>query len=286
MKHRIFAVMICLLFAIPMTILPASAQEDTVGSLQILLPPFTALEAGSNCTAMGCLTADAVRYAAGTDLAIANAEDIVSSLPQGGITYDNIARVFASDRQIGIAEVSGPQLRALLEGCLSQITLDMSDESIDAAASSYGGFPNPSGFTLRYDASAPPGERVYAITLENGSKLDLEDMSARYTVAASVWLLEGNYNGIALDYQTADISLTQALEHYIRNSGSELTSLEWNRVKAIGVSGNTLVSLLPTPILIGSVILIWAMIHLMRKQFKNTRPDWLSAEEAREERQE
>lgn len=283
MRHRIFSILLgCA--ALLLSVLPTTGQDAVIGQLAVSLPAYSAQAAGSTCTAIGSLCADAVRTFARADIAIVNAGDIAASLPQGSITQADICHVFANDCQIGIAEVSVAQLCAWLECCLSHVTLDMTDESIDQASSAYEGFPNLSGITLRYDASAPSGQRVYSVAWTDGSALDLDSPDARYTVAASAWLMEGNYGGGMVEYHLTDCSLSQALTDYIRSSGSDLTTLDWERIRAIGVSTNTLIRNIPCRYLVICVLLLAAILAFAQYKYQNSRPDWMRAEERRENR--
>ena len=150
----------------------ASGSERVVGELDST-PKLLSEEDGWYLqTQMGCAVADAMRAFSGADIALLNNGDLIGSLPQGSITEDTVRAMFSEDRALAVAEVTSAELWLLLEQSVSHVTLNTSDETLIEDDSQYDGFCQLSGLTMKYDVSAPVGERVLDVTLENGETLD------------------------------------------------------------------------------------------------------------------
>ncbi|MHA1523433.1 MAG: bifunctional metallophosphatase/5'-nucleotidase [Alphaproteobacteria bacterium] len=136
-------------------------------------------------TAIGSLIADAMREAAGSDLAIANGggirgnkiydagtkltrRDILTELPFGNVTVK--------------LEMSGAMVRQALENGVSQV---------EKAA---GRFPHVSGMTYEMDAKQPAGSRIVSVMV-GGKPLD---DGATYTLATNNYMAGGGdgYKGL------------------------------------------------------------------------------------------
>ncbi len=166
-----------------------NAQLDT--SLDVVIGTTTTeLDSRRNMvrsqeTPMGDLIADAMRAAVGADIAITNGggirgdrtydagtkltrRDILTELPFGNVTV--------------MTEIPGSQVLAALENGVSQVE--------DGA----GRFPQVSGLTFTYDASADAGSRVQEV-LVGGAPLDLDKL---YKVAVNDYMLAGGDGYTAL----------------------------------------------------------------------------------------
>ena len=136
-------------------------------------------------SAIGNLIADAMRATTGADIAIANGggiradrtydpgtvltrRDILSELPFGNVTV--------------MTELPGSQILAALENGVSQVEKGA------------GRFPQVSGITFAFDASAPAGSRVSDVMVD-GQPLDLNRV---YKVATNDYMLGGGDGYTAL----------------------------------------------------------------------------------------
>jgi 2',3'-cyclic-nucleotide 2'-phosphodiesterase (5'-nucleotidase family) len=120
---------------------------------------------------LGNLITDAIRAAAGTQLALSNKRGIRWSLPAGPVTYSAAHRVLPFDNEIVRTRLSGRQLRELAEHAVR------------------GAVPDDfSGLRVRFDGSLPVGSRVIALELEDGTPVD---DAAEYSLATSDYLAEG-----------------------------------------------------------------------------------------------
>ncbi|MFE2286188.1 bifunctional metallophosphatase/5'-nucleotidase [Streptomyces sp. NPDC059443] len=143
-------------------------------------------------TALGDLTADALRTAYGTQIAFTNGGGIRTSLPSvyqpadkslrrastgyaAGPPYDLVAgdayAVLPFGNQSLTRTVSGSQLWQVLE------------HSVSKAPESFGGFLQVSGFRFTYDSSKPVGSRVLSVTLDGGKPVAKD--AATYTAATN-----------------------------------------------------------------------------------------------------
>ncbi len=177
-------------------------------------------------SAMGDLIADAMRWATGADIAIANGGGI-----RGDRTYDagtvltrrDILTELPFGNSTVMVEIPGSQVLAALENGVSQVEKGA------------GRFPQVSGLEFVYDPTAPAGSRIVSVKV-NGEDLDPDKL---YKVAANNYILaggdgygalgggrvlidEGNGNLLANDvmnYITAMGKVTEKVEGRIKKVG-------------------------------------------------------------------
>ena len=134
---------------------------------------------------LGNLIADADRAAAGSDVALVNNGGIRADLPAGPVTWGQLFAVEPFQNFVVRLKVSGALLRQTLEHALG---------AADARA-------HVSGVRVRVDASAPPGQRVMAMTLADGRPvLD----TAQYVLAAPDFVAGGGSGYAMLRAVTAE----------------------------------------------------------------------------------
>jgi len=126
---------------------------------------------------IGNLIADAVRFAAGTELAFTNGGGIRDVLPAGDITKGNIVSVLPFGNYIVTLEVTPAVLAAALENGVS-------------ALPGGGRFPQVSGFSFVFNPDAEEGYRVLAIYVD-GESLDLTDETTTFTLATNNFIAAG-----------------------------------------------------------------------------------------------
>lgn len=180
---------------------------------------------GDRCRecALGNFGADALRFFTGADLALFASGDLGITLPAGEITEQRLAESFPYDKAIVLMDVRREELAALLEESLSRITLG-ADERIDTAASAYDGFFCVSGFGFSWDASAPVGQRLYDLPLEDRT----------YTLA-----LPAEYAPDTADLRSAG-TIREAVSAYCESLG-EVTAPAADRTTVLGAWENQLV---------------------------------------------
>jgi 5'-nucleotidase/UDP-sugar diphosphatase len=177
-------------------------------------------------TSMGDLIADAMKAATGADIAIANGggiradrtydagtkltrRDILSELPFGNVTV--------------LTEIPGSQVLGALENGVSQVEKGA------------GRFPQVSGVTFSFDASAEPGKRVSEVMV-NGEPLDLDKV---YKVATNDYMLGGGDGYAALGGGKVIINqgngnlLATDVMNYIQKMGT-VSAIDEGRIKKLG----------------------------------------------------
>ena len=123
------------------------------------------------------LVVDAVRATAGTQVALSNRGGVRSGLPGGAITYEDLYLVKPFGNTVYRFSLTGEQLRAVIEHALRGSAPELF-----------------SGIRVRYDGSAPVGQRVRSIELTD--RTPVVD-SGRYTFATSSYLGDGG-DGFAM----------------------------------------------------------------------------------------
>ena len=218
-------------------------------------------------TGLGNAVADAVRAAAETPYAIVPGGLIVNNLIAGEVTRGELELLFAEDAPLAVAELTTAELKALLEECVGHIVLD-DVQAVDEAASAFDGYPQISGFTLRYDVSAPVGARVTRIEDADGQALNLTDTARILRIASIEGLFDGSYGLTPRAYVLLDATVLEAMEDFTRAGG--LTGEETGRVRVIGSSDNTLLG--DFPVVLAALTLI--LLVLAFRVFYHPKPSF------------
>lgn len=243
--------LLCLLLAFWLLTLPALAS----GQVQTLLRATD--EDGTVCsdTPLGSYAADAVRLAAGTDLALLPSGLLGLNLQPGPVTEESLALSILRDEPIHIVTLTPAGLKDMLETAASTLTLD-EEESLDKEASHWDGFLQVSGIQVIYDVPAPVGGRVYEVAWEDDTELDLTDDETPITAAVPASLLDGTYGYPALPSQGEAGTLRAILLERIAAEGVTQAPAS-RRIVLYGARQNEIVDFFP-PGLIVVVVLIFA----------------------------
>jgi 5'-nucleotidase / UDP-sugar diphosphatase len=132
-------------------------------------------EMRSRETGLGDLVADAMREAAGADVALINGGTIRAGIPAGPVTIGTVYNVLPFDNWLMAFAITGAELRAALETGLSRVELRD------------GGFPQVSGMTYVFDPKAPAGARLVSVSV-GGAPLE---ETRRYVLATHDFLAAG-----------------------------------------------------------------------------------------------
>lgn len=220
----------------------AAADGAVIGQVETFTPSNTG--SGSLCddSGLGAAVADAARAATGADIAVMSGGDLAGNLRPGPATWDDLRFVFTADRPLMTADVTADQLYALLEFCLSHVCVDLRSLRVDESASAFDAFPQLSGCTLRYDVSAPVGQRIRALTLDSGEKLARGD-SRTLRLVCTDHLLSGGYGsyGDPIEGQPAGLTACGALADYVA-AGKMGDYTDAERVTRIGSADVTIAS--------------------------------------------
>lgn len=133
--------------------------------------PRQANEAGE--IALGSVIADAQRAAGKADVALTNPGGIRSGLPQGPVTWGQLSTMQPFGNQLVVLELRGLDIVSLLE---------RQWQGAEAR------FLQISGFTYKWDAAAPVGQRVVQLRGLDGKPLA---MKRKYRVVTSDYLAAG-----------------------------------------------------------------------------------------------
>lgn len=265
MRNRQLSAALIFLLAVLLAA-PAKAQEGSVvGYLNDAPRSFLQETPYLTQCELGCTVADAVREAAGTQIALVNWGDIQNDLNQGSVTSADISRVFSKDRSLATATVPPDVLFQILEHAVSQIQLDSATERVVAGTERFDGFCQVSGFRFRYDASAPVGSRVVQIILEDGTELTSE--GSAITLTATEYMLTGGYGFAPVDCTPLGCSLTDALADYV-SLRTGLPEGETQRITMIGGRNNLIADKFPGGLLIGVVALLAVFLVFFRMRAK------------------
>ena len=177
-------------------------------------------------SAMGNLIADAIRDATGADVSIANGggiradrtydpgtvltrRDILTELPFGNVTV--------------LTELPGSQVLAALENGVSQVE------------NGAGRFPQVSGMTFEYDASAPAGSRISSVMIGDAPL----DQSAVYKLATNDYVLGGGdgYGALGggkvlINAGNGNLMANDVMDYVIKMGG--VNSTVEGRIKKVG----------------------------------------------------
>ena len=235
-------------------VLAADSKTEIMGVVPRLLSAVSENYAKCHESSLGNAVADAMRIYLESDIAIICGGDITGDLPAGEVTMDGIKNVFTENRALATANVTIHNLRCILEVGLSHITLDES-ERIDEQLSEFDGFPQISGFILRYDAAAPVGERVCEIRI-NDEPVDLDNDENTVKLAASKFMFDGGYglpkvSGALI----SEMTYSDVMARYV-NDGIDDYSRVGSRIRPMGVNDGGLASQFPAIYIIAPVVLI------------------------------
>ncbi len=206
---------------------------------------------------LGRAAADAVRLAAGSDIAVVNGGDLESNLRGGNVTWEQICSAFPEGRQLAVAEITPRELKSMLEAAVSRVVVD-DGEHIDHDKSSNGAYPQISGFTFTYDISYLPGDRVRSIELD-GESLALDDGERLITLAATEYMLSGGYDMPAEEHELLDLDLRRAFAAYVASGIPEPDNSPGNeRITIHGTKDFQLFDRIP-----GATALVLALIGII-----------------------
>lgn len=263
------SILLVLLWAVPAQM--AAADEAVLGVIDTGLFATGKSTARSGESALADMVADALKSELDADVAIVNGGDLRADLPRGAVTRGKLEGLFIADRPVATAVVSPAQLYAMLEAGVSHIVL-AEDERIDHERSDvYGGFPQVSGIRYRYDASAPVGQRVMEVYLEDGTALLPDDESTRLTLAATAFMFSGGYDYPVVNSAEHARTLVDILAAYVQVEGT-VTQPADGRIRAAGTTEGGLIDNVPMAgVLVAVVLLALLGDKKYKKQFSYRR---------------
>ena len=152
------------------TLAPMRPRLDTIiGRTETPLMRYNVVE-----TSLDGVLSDALREAAGTEIALSNGFRFSPPLPAGPVRESDLWDWYPITTKLKVGKVTGEQLRAFWERELEHVFAS------DPAKLFGGWVPRPSGMSLRFVAHAPEGHRVREIRV-GGEPLEDDRI---YTAAA------------------------------------------------------------------------------------------------------
>lgn len=272
---RFFSALLVLLFLLCAAAVTAEARQDGdfVGTLTRAPKALERETPYLDQCELGCAAADAVRDYVGTTLALVSAADLAGDLPSGLVTWADVTAVFSADRALARAEITPAELYALLEAAVSHLELDTSTELIVEGSEVFGGFCQVSGFSFAYDVSAPVGERVLSVVLDDGTAPERGDDATVLTLAAPVCLLDGTYGLPVIAQEDAGGTLAEALADYIA-ARTVLPEGETHRIEMIGARNRSIVSIFPKGALAGGVAVLIVLLAFWRTRYNKLQDEY------------
>lgn len=244
---------------------------DIVGQPQMLLAGMSGYGSRTEESVLGDACADAVRASANAQFALVHGGAFCANLEPKSCTYADIRAVLTDpDEPIAVAELTAAQLAAMLESGVAEIELN-EREAIDRERSAFDGFPQVSGMTVTYDASAGVGERILRLRAE-GQSLDLDDDATTYHVAAPMSLFSGAYGYPAYPCEPVGCTLSEALAALVAAGTGESYTGE-GRILAVGCADYNIVNHFPVVLCVVAAIVIWLGARLWKFKYfdRNTR---------------
>ncbi len=152
-------------------------------------------------SSLGSLVADAMRAEVKADVAMQNSGGLRADLAEGEVTRGAIYEVMPFDNTLVTMELTGEQLRTVLEEGLAN-----------------GRIPQISGIKFSFDMSREKGHRLVTVTQAEGQPLD---DARRYRVVVNNFMAGGgdNYDSLTRGRNLTDtgINVRDALERYVVN---------------------------------------------------------------------
>ena len=220
-------------------------------------------------TALGSYVADGMRLAAGTDIAIECGGHLVSSLPGGKITEEDVRRVFAGDVEVVAVELTCRQLFDLLEYGVGAAQIDEA-EQLDLSSGS-DCFPQISGFTFEFDVSQLPGQRLRRVELDQGGEISRED-ERLITAAIPEDLLSGalGYAGLTGVGGRTVNRQGALLASHIAGQG-QVSIPTGGRITMVGTADNTLYNTFQIGTQLPYILLIAVLFRLAWRKTRRKR---------------
>ena len=239
--------------------------DDEVGRPGMLLAGMSGFGSLSEESVLGDACADAVRAAAGTDLALVMGGEFTANLEPREYRYGELcAALREPEKPLAAASVTAAELKAILEAGFAAVTLG-ENEAIDREASASAAFPQLSGLSVVYDTSARAGERVMRLWI-NGEKVDLTDGQTRYTLASTADVFAGAEGYPETACEALDGTLAQALADFVA-AGTPDDYTGSGRIRAVGCTYDNLVRRFPVVLCVLAAILIWLGSRLWKYKY-------------------
>lgn len=229
--------------------------QDTVGTLPLVLYAEGDTSSYTGQLSLGSAVADGAILVTGADVALIPQEDLLRNLLAGEVTGEELA-LSVADQALVTVEISPKQLKDFLETGLSHLTLEEQTKQIDYEASAFDGFPQVGGLRYQGDLSAPAGERITRVMLDDGTELALTDEDGQLVLVTTAAVLSGGYGYPALEGTSTGTTEQEALAALIRADVLDSAYDGSGRLQLIGHTGDSLAGRYPLGLLAVLAILV------------------------------
>lgn len=248
--------------------IPSGAVDsDQIASITLPDAVFEKEQGSVADAVMGNIAADAVRTAAGTDIAVIPCGDFSGAdVGVKKFTQSDAVTMFSCDEQIAVTELTAAELFVLLEHAVASVALDEETKRLDFKASLSEQFLQISGFEFVYDSTAPVGSRIYSVSMD-GKRLE-KDGDFTLTLATGMSLLEGEYGYSLQGGEMIELCYSEALWDFLSKK-SVITEYDSGRIRAIGNTEDGMLAQIPSPvlaILAGAILFSGMMVACIRRE--------------------
>ena len=219
LKHRVIESSSRLVRTYADEVTPDSTMQARVERWNSAIAPIAAQHVGRNLRTLrrgrgenlvGNLVSDAMRAAAGADIALQNSGGLRADLPEGEITRGQVYEVMPFDNVVFVIDLTGAEVRLALEQGLRR-----------------GRVTQVSGVRYSYDPDRPPLQRIVQLLDAKGASLDSTKV---YRVATNDFMATGgdDYDVLAggRHREYTGIAVRDALEKFIADKCANGGSLD------------------------------------------------------------
>lgn len=254
--------------------LRAFAQEDTGSEELICISSdlIRACDTSGNVnteTALGNLTADAVRSVTGSDIALIPSGEFGLNIQKGNVTEKVIADCYLRNDGIAVAKITVSELLEILESSASQIYLK-ENLTIDWDKCPPDAYLQMSGISVRIDTAAPEGQKIMSAKLPDGTLLSADDENTVIKCAGTVSMFEGTYGHARIENYTETADLRNTVTEYFRSEGTIGIPSDSKRIELLGATEiiTTNGRMIGFFIVVFGVIITFTARRIMKKEKK------------------
>ena len=220
-------------------------------------------------TALGDLTADAVKTVTGSDIALIPSGEFGLNIQQGAVTSKVIDECFIRNDTLTAADITVSKLFKILESSAQQLYLK-ENLTVDWDRCPPDAFLQISGINIRLDTAAPAGEKIMSTKLPDGTVLDRDDDETVLKCAGTVSMFEGKYGHETVENFTEGVHIRDAVSEYFRSKGTIRIPADGKRTELLGTTEviTTNGRMIGFLIVIFGVIITFTARRIMKKEKK------------------
>ena len=223
-----------LLLSVPARAAGPSGDEDAViGRCETLLRACDPMGHTNIESGFGNLMADAMRQWSGADIALVPSGDLGNHLQSGDIRMSDLQDCLRNNSVLAVTDMTAAQLWEALEHSISHYTL-FEDQTVDWEHTEFEGFLQVSGLHVTYNVTAPAGERIMQLTLDDGRVLSRTDTETVLSVVSTEPVLSGAYGYPKFSDYSVTGDEWAAARSYIQTLGTVRSPEDGGRIEICG----------------------------------------------------